>query len=184
MRTTAPKRIHLVGAAGAGVSTLGRAVAERLHSTFLDTDDFYWAPTEPPYREPRTALERTQLLSSAVSRAERWVLAGSLCGWGDVFMPLFDVVVFVHAPQSVRIERIRQRERKRFGVVRLEPGGDLHDQHEAFIAWARAYDDGGLGVRSRRLHDDWLERLPPSCRVLRVDGTQPIAELLDLATGK
>lgn len=73
---------------------------------------------------------------------------------------------------------------KRFGEVRLEPGGDLHDQHVAFIAWARAYDDGGLGVRSRRLHDDWLERLPPSCRVLGVDGTQPVAELLDLVTGK
>lgn len=177
------KRIHFVGASGAGVSTLGRAVAGRLHSTFLDADDFYWAPTEPPYRESRSVSERRHLLGLATARAERWVLAGSLCGWGDVFIPLFDAVVFVHAPQSVRLERIRERERQRFGAARVAPGGDLHDQHEAFVAWARAYDDGGLDVRSRCLHDDWLQRLPPTCRVLRVDGTRPVAESADLVTG-
>ena len=172
-------KIHFVGASGAGVSTIGRAVAERLHCRFLDTDDFFWLPTEPPYREPYPAAECRRLLSGELARTERWVLAGSLCGWGDVFAPLFDVVVFVEAPPAVRIARLRKRETERYGAARLQPGGDLHANHEAFIAWASAYDDGGLEVRSRRLHDEWMQGLPPTCRVIRVDGTRPIGALAE-----
>jgi hypothetical protein len=148
-------KIHFVGASGAGVSTLGRAVAERLHCRFLDTDDFFWLPTEPPYREPYPAAERRRMLSEELARNRTLrVLAGSLCGWGDVFVPLFDVVVFVEAPPQFESRGSASAKRKRYGAARLQPGGDLHANHEAFIAWASAYDDGGLEVRSRRLHDE------------------------------
>ena len=48
---SAPPRIHITGASGFGVSTLGGALAARLGCAHLDTDDFYWLPTDPPYRE-------------------------------------------------------------------------------------------------------------------------------------
>ena len=43
MRT---RRIHIVGASGAGVTTLGRAVADALAIPHHDTDDFFWLPTD------------------------------------------------------------------------------------------------------------------------------------------
>src|SRR5688500_12819783 len=130
MRITNVRRIHLLGASGAGTSTLGRAIAERLGYSFLETDSFYWLQTEPPFRQAREASHRRSLLRTVVERSSRWVLSGSLCGWGDTFMPLFDLVIFVEAPEAVRLPRLLERERARYGSTRLSPGGDLHEQHE------------------------------------------------------
>lgn len=105
------------------------------------------------------------------------MLSGSLCGWGDMFIPLFDLVVFLWVPSPVRLARLKERERRRYGDEAVAPGGLLHEQHEAFIAWAAAYDDGGLAIRSRRLHEQWLETLP--CPVLRLTGAQRIEGHLD-----
>lgn len=43
-------RIHVFGAAGAGVTTLARALADHLGHRHLDADDYLWMPTEPPYQ--------------------------------------------------------------------------------------------------------------------------------------
>ena len=42
-------RIHIVGASGAGVTTLGRALANALAIAHHDTDDYFWRPTASPY---------------------------------------------------------------------------------------------------------------------------------------
>jgi adenylate kinase family enzyme len=170
-------RVHILGASGAGTTTLGRAVAEELRVAFLDTDSFFWLPSEPPYRQRRERSERRELLDSELRRHEQWVLSGSLCGWGDVFVPLFDLVVYLSAPQHIRIARLERRELARFGAARLRAGGDMHDQHREFLAWARAYDEGSES-RSKRRHAEWLERLPDPSRVLRLSGTSPISELV------
>jgi adenylate kinase family enzyme len=173
-------RIHVVGASGAGTSTLGQAVATRLGAPFFDTDDFYWRPTAPPYQEPRDVAERVALMGTELNLTDRWVLSGSLCGWGDVFVPMFDLVVFLHAEQSVRLARLRVRERDRYGAEALRPGGAMHGTHEAFMTWAAGYDDGGAETRSRRTHEQWLELLPPACDVIRLDATTvAVADLTD-----
>ena len=43
-------RIYLTGAAGAGVTTLGRALASTLQLPHFDVDDYYWYPSDPPYK--------------------------------------------------------------------------------------------------------------------------------------
>jgi len=80
-------RIHLVGASGAGTTTLGRALAARLGAVHFDTDDFFWLPTDPPFEKIRERAERQALLGVALAREPAWVLSGSLCGWGDIFHP-------------------------------------------------------------------------------------------------
>jgi len=40
-------RIHIFGASGAGVTTLGRATADALAFPHHDTDDYYWLLTAP-----------------------------------------------------------------------------------------------------------------------------------------
>ena len=42
----------------------------------------------------------------------------------------------------------------------IEPGGPMHAGSAAFMKWAAAYDEGGLEIRSLRLHNDWLATLP------------------------
>jgi adenylate kinase family enzyme len=42
-------RVHIVGASGSGTTTLGKALAARAGCAHLDTDEFFWMPTEPPF---------------------------------------------------------------------------------------------------------------------------------------
>ena len=41
--------IHIYGASGSGTSTLGRKISEELGYKFMDTDDYFWLPTDPKY---------------------------------------------------------------------------------------------------------------------------------------
>ncbi len=41
--------IHIYGAAGSGTSTLGKYISEKLGYFFMDTDNYFWEPTNPPY---------------------------------------------------------------------------------------------------------------------------------------
>ena len=154
------KRIHILGASGSGTTTLGSALAACLGCPHLDTDEYFWLPTDPPFQQARSRTDRQALLGAALARHEGWVLSGSLCGWGNLFMPLFDIVVFLWVPPAVRLARLAARERRRFGEAALAPGGAMHAPYTAFMAWAAAYDDGGLELRSRRLHEQWLRSLP------------------------
>jgi adenylate kinase family enzyme len=158
--------VHIVGAAGSGTTTLGRALAKRLGCPHLDTDDFFWLPSEPPFQHIRERAARQAMLGAELERHPGWVLSGSLCGWGDPFIPLFDRVVFLWVPPAVRLARLRARERARYGTA-IDPGGPLHMAYEKFIAWAAGYDEGlDVPERCRRLHEQWLAALP--CPVDRV----------------
>lgn len=164
-----PSVIHILGASGAGTSTLGQAL-ERGHGyKWLDTDGYYWQKTDPPFVKSLPHEERVKLLSAAIQENPRCVISGSLCGWGDVFIPRFNLVVFVETPTDIRIERLQNREYERFGG-RIREGGDMFEEHKKFIIWAASYDNGGLDMRSLALHERWLADLP--CPVIRVDGTE------------
>lgn len=171
------RRIHITGAAGAGVTSLGAALAHRLGAVHLDTDDFYWLPTLPPYRLKRDAAERLALLDAAVADAEKWVLSGSCDAWIGSLVKSFDLVVFVVTPTPLRLARLRQRERARFGAEALAAGGAMHDQHCQFLDWAAAYDTGAAAGRNRQRHELWLSQL--DCPVHRVDGSEAVNDIVD-----
>jgi adenylate kinase family enzyme len=65
------RRIHIMGASGAGVTSLGRALADALSNSHHDTDDYFWKPTNPP-----TALARAAT-SPATSHGSRHYRARS-----------------------------------------------------------------------------------------------------------
>jgi adenylate kinase family enzyme len=175
------QRIHILGASGSGTTTLGRALAARLQCPHFDTDDYFWLPTDPPFTHQRERTERTQLLINDVTAQDAWVVSGSLCGWGDVAIPLFELVVFLWIPHDRRMARLRQREHARFGA-RILPGGDLYAQSQQFVAWAASYDDGGLDIRSRQRHDQWLGMLP--CPILCFEGEYSSEEHLAVLMGE
>ena len=165
------KVIHLFGASGSGTSTLGRYIAQQSGCYFMDTDDYFWAPTDPPYTTTRPVTERLELIRRDIGLHERAVLSGSIVDWGDELIPLFTLAVRVGTPTPVRIERLRKRERDKFGG-RIDPGGDMYDNHNNFIKWAASYDDGGTDMRSKAKHDEWQKLL--QCPLVIVDGSQPV----------
>ena len=172
--------IHIFGASGSGTSTLGRAVAARTGFRCMDTDDYYWLPAEPMYTLKRPIPERLALMERDLDGCDGAVLSGSLAGWGDPLIPRFTLAVRLVTPTPVRMERLRQRELQRYGA-RVLPGGDMHEQSQAFLDWAARYDDGVPPIRSQALHDLWQRQL--TCPLLTLDGTLPVEELTEMVVG-
>lgn len=163
-------KIHILGASGSGASTLGNSLAEVLPHTHLDTDDYFWSTK---YTEQRPVPDRKEMLRKDLSRDDEWILSGAVAGWGDCFIPCFDLVIFLGIPSEVRIARLQQREVERYGKEALA-GGSRYEESKAFLEWASLYDHAGMEVRSKTLHEQWIAEL--SCPVLRIEGDYSIEE--------
>lgn len=159
--------IHIFGASGSGTTTLGKRIAEELGYKLMDTDDYFWLPTNPAYTTKRLVEERIRMMIADIHSAENVVISGSLTDWGDSLIPYFTLAIRVHTDTNVRIERLRSRERQKFGN-RIDKGGDMYENHMEFIEWAKQYDSGDIFIRSKAKHDEWQKLL--SCEVLNVDG--------------
>ena len=168
-------RIHIVGASGSGTTTLGVALAREIDGAHLDTDDFFWLPTNPPFTTKRPVEQRLKLLEAELTR-DSWVLSGSLMGWGDALVPSFDLVVFLYVPPDVRLERIMERERQRYGAD-IDPGGRMHENHKVFVDWARGYDTADSEGRSHARHRAWIDNLP--CPVVEITGVPTVEESVE-----
>jgi len=87
------------------------------------------------------------------------------------------LVVFLYVPSEIRLQRLMKRESQRYGDNIL-PGGSMYDQSKAFIDWASLYDEGGLDIRSKSLHEQWM--LDLTCPILKIEGDTSIQERVDI----
>ena len=176
-------RIHIFGASGSGTSTLGAALSDELVIPHLDTDQYYWQKTNPPFIKKNAPERRIEMIRLDTQDEDRWILSGSLCSWGDSLLDDFTLAVFLHLDPSIRIRRLRDREQRRYGD-RIAPNGDMHQKHIEFMSWAVSYDSARAPIRSLHLHESWMKRL--RCPVLRLDSNQPgevlIREVLRVAS--
>lgn len=124
-------RIHITGASGSGVTTLGAALAARLGIPSVDADSFYWLPTETPFTKKRDREERLAMAIGELAKSPDTVFSGSCLDWGRELEDSFDLVVFLYLNTATRIGRLQQRELRARGHV---------DQH--FLDWAAQYDAG------------------------------------------
>lgn len=167
------RHIHILGAPGSGVTTLGKALAERLGFFHFDTDDYVWFTDDDlPFRRKRNVEHRRKLMERDLTDSDAWVLSGAVCGWGDVFASRFDLVAHLGLPTALRLARIQEREVRRYGQERLSEGGDLHLVYEKFMAWAERYDFENDNIRNRASELRWLEQL--ACPVLKFEDDAPV----------
>jgi len=159
--------IHITGASGCGSSTLAEALATRLGATHLDTDDFFWLPSDPPFRHRRPADERrSSLLGALRSGGGDAVVSGAVSAWGDEIENAFDLIVFLYVETEIRLARLRERELRRFG--RVDPD---------FMTWAAQYDEGPPEGRSLANQKAWLGAR--TCPVLTLEGNLSTQERLE-----
>ena len=172
--------IHITGASGSGTSTLGLALADVLGIRHLDTDHFFWMPTDPPFTTQREVGARITMLRQEALPDADWVLSGSAIKWGAEFEPLYDLVVFLTIDPMMRMERIRRREEARYGE-RIRPGGDMAVQSREFMEWAESYDTAGPERRSLVAHEEWLKTVTRP--VLRLDSSRAVEQLVSEVLG-
>jgi adenylate kinase family enzyme len=150
-------RILIIGAAGSGTSTLAQTIAPQLSASVFEADDYFWVPTDPPFKLKRDPRDRLSSILRDLEPVTAAVIAGSIVDWGAELEGSLSLIVFLTVPASVRVHRLQRREQALLGFVRPE-----------FIEWAAQYDEGRLPGRSRQKHEHWLaSRSQP---ILRIDG--------------
>ncbi len=163
--------ILICGLNGAGKSTVGKALAEKLHFHFIDNENLYFPKTDPGYMyaSPRTHEEVEKLLLNEMKAHENFVFASVKGDYGEAIYPYFQYAVLIEVPKEIRMRRIKNRSFQKFGN-RMLPGGDLYVQEESFFKLVKS--------RAENAVEDWLRCL--HCPVIRIDGTKPVEDTVQL----
>lgn len=169
-------RLHVFGASGSGTTTLARAIASDWSVSCYDCDDFYWQPTAIPFTEKRAIEDRLKLMEEMFLPRSAWVLSGSLFSWGSSLIPYFDAVVFVSLDNAIRMQRLQEREERRYGVSAISPRGAHFRKFREFMDWNAQYEDPNFVGRSRTSHEKWMSGL--RCPIIRIDSSFPVEELV------
>ena len=161
--------ICVCGLNGSGKTTLAGALAKELNCKHMDIEQYYFTSTDNPYASSKTREEVERLLLEDIKKNPCFVFSAVN---GDMTLGIndnYDLVVYLEVPLEMRMKRIRQRAIDKFGD-RVLPGGDMYEQEESFFAYAEK--------RTPEKIEKWLKTL--SCRVIRLDGTKPIQENVEL----
>ncbi|MBV7534005.1 hypothetical protein [Chitinophaga sp. sic0106] len=170
-------KLHIFGAAGTGVTTLGKAMAGYYDVPYFDSDLYFWQATVLPFSERRPPAERNAMISRELAAVPSWVLGGSIINWGDEVFPSFDGIVFLWVPAEVRMQRVRQREYERYGAL-LDTDAAMKEKFNTFLAWAANYDhDTGISNRTLKAHEAWLAR--QTAPVLQLKGDLSLEERME-----
>jgi len=162
------RSIILLGANGSGKSTIGRELARVLSFAHFDVEDYWFYKTDIPYTAIRPQEERNEILLSDMREHGSFVVSGDISGWGDEFLTMFDLAVFLTAPAEICMKRIKNREYAQWGE-RVCIGGDMYESQKKFREFAAARDVGLFEQRA----------LKYSCPVVYVDSTKTPEEIVD-----
>lgn len=159
--------ILLCGLNGAGKSTIGRILAERMSWQFIDNEDLYFPKENASYlfSNPRSKEEVIHLLEEKIEEDDRFVFAAVKGDYGEKLLKKLDYVVLIEVPKETRMERVKMRSVQKFGD-RIQEKGDLADKENAWFSVVNS--------RPENFVTEWLERVP--CPVIRIDGTAPVEE--------
>ena len=159
--------IQLCGLNGCGKSTLGKALAARMGFHFIDNENLYFSRSDAhdPYTNPKSRAEVEVLLMEEVNKHPDFVFSAVKGDYGEEIISMYSYVIVIEVPKEIRAQRVRNRSFQKFGN-RMQPGGDLYDQEEAFFQMVDSREDDFIA--------NWLQRV--SCPIIRVDGTKPIEE--------
>ena len=162
-----PYSMIILGANGSGKSTLGRELDLVLNFAHIDVEDYWFYKTDIPYTAIRPQEERKEMLLFDMKKHGSFVVSGDISGWGDEFLMMFDLVVFLTAPIEIRMKRIENREYARWGD-RVSEGGDMYESQQKFREFAAKRDV------------DLFEQgaLKYLCPVLRIDSTIAFNEMI------
>ncbi len=168
--------ILVCGLNGAGKSTLAKALADKIGYCFVDMEDIYYSKAENPnypYENPRSSEESIALLLDVFAKEHNVILASVSGDFGEEVQSHFQQVIYLELPRDIRLKRVYDRSYDKFGE-KMREGGEFYEQVKSFHDFVASRDE--------HLVEDWLSTL--SCPIIRLDGTLPIQNNVELLTGK
>lgn len=166
--------IIVCGLNGSGKSTLGKALAKALGFHFVDSENLFFPKSDSMYSYafPRSHTEAKKILLNEMRKHENFVFATVNGSYGEDVLPFY-YIVLIDAPKDIRLQRIRNRSFQKFGN-RMLPGRDLYEREESFFEM--------VSTRTEYDVEEWAQSL--NCPIIRVDGTKPIDENINLIIRK
>ena len=143
-------RLLISGGPGSGCTSIASEVGKLLKLPVFDSDSYFHRPTDPPFQEQCTPEERREILGTALAPHDCWILSGSVATWGLINLRPTHAV-FLQIPTAERLDRLKRRQKAQFGS-RIDPGGDMEEEHKSFMAWASEYEN--RSGRGRNLTTD------------------------------
>ncbi|MFC0517654.1 AAA family ATPase [Mucilaginibacter angelicae] len=171
--------INIFGASGSGVTTLGKALSEKLNYPYFDSDHYFWFPSDPPFTNRRLPDERNALINNEMAGVENWILGGSVINWNNNWQ--FNLSVFLYIPQEIRLQRLRDREFERYGDI-IHTDRERNRLYHEFIDWARGYDELITNSRSLHSHKNWMNNLKTP--LLVIEGDTSVEDRVEAVLGK
>ena len=164
-----PRKLKIIifGATGTGKTTFGKSLSKRLNWKFLDSDDYYWEKTNPPFEIKIPLKIRNENLKVDFLKNENVIVVGSLCTWSKFWDTAFDLGIFLRIPKKVRMARLLNREKDRYGA-KLKTNLEMKNKSIEFLEWAEKYDDELNPGHSITQHLDWIKAL--NCPVVELTG--------------
>lgn len=178
----------IFGLNGAGKSTLAHALAKKLNFYEIDVEDYYFpeqresrrqaleqekpgdmkCSEELPYSNPRSKAEVQAAILEDIKRHPKFVLSGVNMNWCEEILSKIEIAFWVKVPLETRLERIQNREEKRFGARAL-PGGDMYEQQKEFREVVAGREEKSLEESAAKLR----------CPVIVLDGTMSVEDNIE-----
>jgi hypothetical protein len=106
-----PRRIVIKGACGAGKSTLGRLLADRLQVPYVELDALHHGPSWTP----ATAQELQESVSGALDDERGWVVDGNYDSkLGTLLLDRAELIVWLDLPLRTKLLRLTWRTARRW----------------------------------------------------------------------
>jgi len=127
---------------------------------------------ELPFSKPRVKSVVQDAIILDINDHPNFIISSVTMNWCDEILSKLDVAFMVCTPLEIRLKRIQDRERKRFGT-RVLHGGDMYEQQLKFRNMVLA--------RQERVVEESAKRL--KCPVVVLDGTVSVADNLNRIMG-
>jgi adenylate kinase family enzyme len=141
------QRVLVIGAGGAGKTTVASILAERLGLPLIHLDTLYWHPGWTP-----TPADEWQRVVESLIAQPRWVMDGNYGGTLDIRLAACDTVIFLDLPRRISLWRILKRRVRYLRRVRpdIAPGCPERLTWE-FVRWVWTYPKRRRGKILERL---------------------------------
>lgn len=123
------QHINIIGSAGAGKSTLGRALAARLDAPLVELDQLYWQPNWQ-----HASDDEFRKGVAAVLAGERWVVCGNYRAVRELVWGRADTVVWLDYPLAVSFPRLWRRTWQRIISQEELWGGNRESWRTQFLS--------------------------------------------------
>lgn len=129
------KRVLIIGAGGAGKTTLARRLAAHLQLPLIHLDEHHWRAGWNPMPPDEWRVRVRELIA-----ADAWIMDGNYGGTLDLRLAACDTVLFLDFPRHVCLWRVLRRRMWRSSRARAElPPGCPERVTLSFLVWVWTY---------------------------------------------